>query len=440
MKKVPFVINCEQLDIDTQPDKSWVLKDLDGECYLEKMIRLAIDSTLFSHVYLQIPDDEQYEVYKMYSGEDVTIIVGSKSDYVWEKKHHARTWNIYNRDYETIPCWNYLLAKKLGVEFVYSIDAYALMPSMSLLKRAISAAFGDLHTHYIVTGVGYIQGLIYPVKYLEKFYYQDTPIGKLKCLDFAPLKSFKKVTDLDLINKYKKLERECLSFSRQECFGLIKSYFVKYPNKFDLSDDTQALFYKFMNENIQKLEKLEKVQRVTLDKTLSIDALEKLLIKSRGIGRLSIVFSANKSFDSWETFIKLIQSYDLHYIFLTDGELDDSDLQTILKVVDIVEFELNDFSIQRLKEKDKSKDYDKILHSFNSVLDYRKTYGTPQIGINCSLTKDSMIQYEIINYWFHRIDFCKGISSFQIIGDQEPKVQYVKYSNESNLHIEAEGK
>ncbi|PCJ20689.1 MAG: hypothetical protein COB02_03955 [Candidatus Cloacimonadota bacterium] len=438
MKKVPFVINCEQLDIDVNPSKSWILENLDGECYLEKMIRLAKDSDLFSAIFLLVPETEEYSCYDSFAKNEVSIVHCKKSDFHWKIKDQAKTWNKYIRMYERIPCWNYQLSKRLKVEFVYSIDAYVLMPTYEVMKRAIEMTLKDLYSYHIVIGVGYVQGSIFPIKYLEKYYYQDTHLNKLKCLDFNELKSYVKVEEKLLRNNYTNLVRKCLTFGRKEFFNLIREYFIEFPNKYDLTEETQDFLYKYLNKNIYKIDLLPKTIEIKLDDKSLPENFVALFEKASEIGRLTFIICFDERFEDWDTLIALLIDYNLHYILKTDGDLDCILFKKLIEVFDIIDFNLNDYSKERLQVLNSTVNYNRVFNNFDSIANYRDKNASPQIGILCVLPSDKVTQLSIVNYWFDRMDFCFGLSSFQIIGDKNPKIQYIKYFHEDESQKKAD--
>ncbi|MCJ8345485.1 hypothetical protein MJH12_08090 [bacterium] len=430
MEKVPIVINCQQLEIDTRPSKSWVLEKLDHECYLEKLIKLAQESGYFNEIILVIPDDIEYQRYHSYVRDGVKVYIAKTSDYHLEAKHTLKAWNIHLSSHEYIPSWTYQICKSLQVEFVYTMDVYALFPSRQAIEKMIESARNNVGNYYVISGLNRIQAYIFPVKYLEKYYFIDTHLGRFKSLEYKSLKSPVKILD-PLLKQNSFSSSNWASFVRKEGFQLIKSYFDMEKGEISLDLDLQNDFYLYINRNYR--EYIKTIHMEIFTKNLNI-GLHKMLEDAADIGRLTIKFHISSQFEEWEKLMEVLSKINLHYILHTEGDIDQSVFNKILNTFHIVEFNLPDIDLERLKKQNTMAiDYDLVFTNFNSLCESHQKVGSPLIGVSCELPSNKLSELTIVKYWFERIDFCYPISPFHVIGDKLPKVQYINYYKEGSF-------
>lgn len=433
MKKVPIVINCQQLEIDTTPCKSWVLQKLDHECYLEKLLNTVEDCGYFSETVLVVPKGDEYCKYRAYERKGVRIFEGCTTDFHILPKDILKTWNIDIAMHEYIPAWTYQICKTLEVEFVYTMDVYTLMPSERAIEEIISGAWSDLGNYYTIQGLNRIQAHIFPVEYLEKHYFHETYLNRFKSLEYGTLKKPVKIKD-PLLTMTGFCSTKWVSFLKKEKFKLIKSFFEKNNGEFKITEEYQIEFYSYINQYHK--EHLKTII-LKIGKSVDIGALESLLKTSESIGRLSVKVNISHEFLDWKILLDTLQVFNLHYILCTKGQFYGIDLDQVLSVFDVIEFDLPDFHINRLcKLPQTGIDYEIVLKNFQNVCDKQASVGVPQVGVSCELPKDKSVELSIVQHWFDRMDFCYPISSFHVIGHESPKIQYIKYEKKEVFKFE----
>ena len=119
--KISLALFCQQFDIDVRPSNAWVLKDLDGECYLEKVLKRFESFGIFKTIYLLVGEGDEYTPYLRFSkDEKVKVVQLRKEDYHYSYRYTCRAWNLYNpsADMDFTPVWLYQIMLGFNEEFL----------------------------------------------------------------------------------------------------------------------------------------------------------------------------------------------------------------------------------------------------------------------------------------------------------------------------------
>jgi hypothetical protein len=437
--RLSAVLSCQQFCSDSTPDKSWVLKPIDHQNYLEKVVERFQGFGLFENIYLLVGEGPEFSPYLQYSDGPVKVVQMKTGDFIQNNRYESRNWNILNEPQtDCTPVWIYQIMLGFGEEFIYEDNICHGLVS----KDAVEKAWGQIQkqpdTFCGIRGLLGTSGRLFSKNFLKRKY-ADKLHGKPQYDIYGSEDQAIRVVDdnLDKLLGFETIRNFNVALNRKENFRFMQKFYRE--TKIQGEAQFREAFLGFCKKNFASYAaSLPAVLRISPVSSmqdggtheLPLELADKILAQADSIGKLNIVFSPSTlKYCEFPNLLKLLKKYNLFYILETDGSYDPSWNQTLTDSFDIVIFNLDEISVETLRASRPDLDASQIFMNLTTQMVLSRSRGVPQIGIHCRLSRDDKRSKEIIAFWKERQDYIPLISIFKVQGHLTPTVQFVRYES-----------
>ena len=447
--ELSLALYCQQYDIDTDPANAWVLQNLDGECYVEKIIERFQTYQLFKRIYLLVGEGEEYSPYTRFAkNERIKVVHLRKSDYLFSYRYTPKAWNLYdhNGDMDFTPVWIYQVMLGFQEEYIFSDSIFNGFAKPDDIKKAFMEVQKKPDHFASLRGALGRTGILFSRYYLQTHYFPDKVQGKNKLLNFKGLENpIRIIEDRDkaLLN-FESIHAYNPGLYKKSHFDFMKKFYQERQTSNELQ--FRSDFDAYLSKNIIKLKSEPSVLRVRPqygDHSLNLKTLNDILSQLERRGRLTVILDNSWRFHKNATqLLESISQFKLHGFLETDGNYPQELSKSILTNWDIVQFTLNEISPQSQQLNYPDSNAELIFSNLWNLLHLSQASSKPQIGIYCQLTQDDSKNKSIIDFWRARLDFNPLFGSVKeaLQGHITPCIQFVRYQHPDILNTDTEKK
>ena len=435
-RNISLALFCQQYDIDQTPEQAWVLKDLDGECYLEKVLRRFESFGIFKNIYLLVGEGDEYSSYMQWSrGNRIRVVQLRKEDYVYSYRYTCRAWNLYSaaQDMDFTPVWLYQIMLGFNEEFLFADSIFNGFVRLEDLSRAVDEIF-EKPDHFVgIKGKLGRVGWVFSRQYLQENYFKEKIVGLNRNLSFLPFKNPIRVMEdrvKDLLN-FESVAAVMPGLFKKQNFDFMQKFYSQ--NKLKDEGEFRALFERFLTENLEEFQRYPLVLRVRPvcgNQSLDIERYRTILSQAAEIGRLSIGMESSWSVHpNRDDLLSAHKSEKLHGYLETDGLYPEELSDVISKDWDVVVYHVDETSPELLASRHPGIDSNLIFGNLWKMMQLSTSHESPQIGISCLLSRDDVRNREIIEFWRSRTDYITHLNLHKepLQGHITPCIQFVKY-------------
>ncbi len=439
-------LSCLQYCSDVPPDESWVLKPLDRQNYLEKVLERFKSFELFDSIYLLVGEDPKYASYLQYSDGPVKVVQMKTSDFIHNPRYEPGNWNmLHNAMVDLAHAWAYQIMLGFEEEFLYSDIITHGFVSRTAILEAWNKIQNQPDTYCGIRGLFGHSGTLLSKNILERKYAKKLH-GKPRNDIFVEEDRPIRVVDdnLDKLLGFETIRYFGVTLNRKENFQFMQNFYrdIKVPKESEFREKFLAYCkenhkqYTASNPSVIRISPLCSEQN-NASQELPLELAEMIFSQAASVGKLNVVLDASTVRHSrLQDLIQLMKVYNLFYVLETDGSYDESLNQDLSDHFNIIIFVLDEISVEALNVARPEIDASTVFMNLTSQMMMSQSRGLPQVGIYCQLPREDKRAKEIISFWKDRQDYIPGISIYKVQGHLTPTVQFVRYSS-ANQSVES---
>lgn len=432
-------------NIDTEPSNAWIFEDLgDGECYLQKYLDRLRELPWVHCVYIATLEGKSHSKFERFGDEFVKLVYMKASDFRWPEFWWGQTWNLGAMSDSMIPVWAYQIMLGFNEDILVEDLPFGGLWDPDVVLEGLAQIRKEPEKYCTVKGVFSQECMITTRQYYQRVY-------KDKLLDQPKDNDSDK--DSPGIRLYSNRSGQKYNFEYDRIFNIqprLKEgyqFFRKFYSKHRESQsqkDFRREIESYCNEHYEDLfNKLPATIRINFDESqgqMRLDFLEKVLREASAISRFTVVLSKELGgYQDLQTVLSILDKYNLHYYFETDGEFDSTHLARVLDTMDVVCFDVDSPDVATFKQSSPDRKVELCLFNLHESMRTNNSRGYPQIGVQCKLPEDDSLKYQIIKFWREHMDHVAPLNfAYKMQGHLSPRIQFVRYLSPSGIEEKIE--